>query len=182
MQQWITSWRLGWTVTLVARRRDTYKITVPGDLLFLGSEGVEADARVLWNIEKVLTTEYFPKVLKWLIEALFIVVGRVLLTGTFCWFIPLCSLHIDILSIHTQQPPPVLKTDQQQFNMQQFLYAGFSLICSCCRSYWSQQEHCIQSQSNCGQCKYADNRILLQIRNKVSIKCQIVKENNCPFT
>ena len=71
------------------------------------------------------TSEYFPKVLKWLIEALFIVVGRVLLTGTFCWFIPLCSLHIDILSIHThRQPPPVLKTDQQ-FNMQQFLYTGF---------------------------------------------------------
>ena len=136
----------------------------------------------LWNIGRFsFTTEYFPRVLKWLIEALFIVVGRVLLTGTFCWFIPLCSLHIDILSIHTQ-PPPVLKTDQQRFNMQQFLYAGFSLICSCCRSYWSQQEHCIQSQSNCGQCKYADNRILLQIRYKVSIKCQIVKENNCPFT
>ena len=43
-------------------------------------------------------------------------------------------------------------------------YTLASIICGC-RSYWSQQEHCIQSQSNCGQCKYADNRILLQIRS-----------------
>ena len=149
-------------------------------LICRGSKGVEADevdASVLWKHWKGslsqlnISRRYWSGSLK----------HYLLLSAVCYWlehFVGLfhCALYILIscLFIPTASRRQYWKQINNSTCNSFYVYTGFSVICGCIRSYWSQQEHCIQSQSNCGQCKYADNRILLQI-HKVSIKCQIVK-------